>query len=72
MWQAIEHPIATVKQVPVPGLGDAGFYNILGGFTTLGVKKGSTVFVIKVYGIADPSKQMSIEKALATSVLAKM
>lgn len=72
MWQAIEHPNAMVKQAPAPGLGDAAFYNTLGGFATLGVKKGTTTFVVKVYGIADQSKQMSIEKSLAAQVLAKM
>ena len=72
MWQSIEHPNAMVKQVPAPGLGDTAFYNTLGGFATLGVKKGTTDFVVKVYGITDLSKQMSIEKSLAQSVLTKM
>jgi hypothetical protein len=72
MWQAIEHPNALVKQAPAPGLGDLAFYNTAGGFTSLGVKKGTTGFVIKVYGITDQSKQMSIEKTLAQQVLAKM
>lgn len=72
MWQAIEHPNAMVKQTAVPSLGDAAFYNTLGGFATLGVKKGTTTFVVKVYGITDQSKQMSIEKSLAAQVLAKM
>ena len=72
MWQAIEHPSAAVKQATTPGLGDGAFYNSAGGFTSLGVKKGTTAFVMNVYGIADQAKQMSIEKALAQSVLAKM
>jgi hypothetical protein len=53
-------------------VGDAAFYNTLGAFTSLGVQKGSTVFVVKIYGIADPSKQMAIEKALAANVISKM
>jgi hypothetical protein len=72
MWQAIQHPSTAVKQVPVPGLGDEAFYNTAGGFTSLGVAKGTTAFVLKVYGIPDQAKQMAVEKALAGSVLAKM
>ena len=72
MWQAIQHPNAMVKQAPAPGLGDGAFYNTAGGFTSLGVMKGTTAFVMKVYGITDQAKQMAIEKALAQSVLAKM
>ena len=72
MWQAIEHPNALVKQASAPGLGDLAFYNTAGGFTSLGVKKGTTGFVVKVYGIPEQAKQMSIERALAQSVLAKM
>jgi len=72
MWQAIQHPNAAVKQVPAPGLGDGAFYNSAGGFTSLGVMKGTTAFVMKVYGISDQAKQMAIEKSLAQSVLAKM
>lgn len=72
MWQAIEHPNAAVKQTTAPGLGDGAFYNSAGGFTSLGVKKGTTAFVMNVYGIADQARQMSIEKTLAQSILAKM
>jgi hypothetical protein len=72
MWQAIEHPSAAVKQASATGLGDSAFYNTAGGFTSLGVKKGTTAFVVKVYGIPDQAKQMSIERALAQKVLARM
>ncbi len=72
MWQAIQHPKAAVKQSPAAGLGDAAFYDSAGGFTSLGVVKGSTAFVVKVYGIADQARQMSIEKALAANILAKL
>jgi hypothetical protein len=72
MWQAIEHPNAAVKQMPAPGVGDLAFYNTAGGFTTFGVKKGTTGFVVKVYGIPEQSKQMAIEKTLAQTLLAKM
>lgn len=72
MWQAIQHPNAMVKQIPAPGLGDGAFYNSAGGFTSLGVAKGTTAFVMKVYGIADQTNQMAVEKSLAQIVLAKM
>src|SRR5580700_7120417 len=52
-----------------PGVGDAAFYATVGTFTSLGVTKGSSHFVIKVYGVPDPSRQMAIEKTLATNVL---
>jgi hypothetical protein len=72
LWAGIQHPNPPVSQTPASGVGDAAFYNTLGAFTSLGVQKGSTVFVVKIYGIADPSKQMAIEKALAANVIAKM
>jgi hypothetical protein len=61
-----------VSQTQVPSLGDNAFVNVMGGFASLGVRKGTSVFVIKVYGFNDPAKQIAIEKTLAAAVLAKM
>jgi hypothetical protein len=72
IWEGLLHSSAPVEKTAVSGLGDLAFFNTLGGLTSLGIKKGNTNFVIKVYGIPDPSKQMSIEKSLAGNVLAKM
>jgi hypothetical protein len=72
IWEGLLHPNPQVTKTAVSGLGDMAFFNTLANLTSLGVKKGNTNFVIKVYGIPEPSKQMSIEKALAENVLAKM
>lgn len=72
LWAGIQHPNPPVSQTPASGVGDAAFFNTLGPYTFLGVQKGSTVFVVKIYGIQDPSKQMAIEKTLAANVIAKM
>jgi hypothetical protein len=35
------------------------------------VKKGKSVFVVRVYGVPDQPKQQTIEKSLAKDVLSK-
>ena len=72
IWPGLAHPSAMVSQTQVPSLGDNAFVNVMGGFASLGVRKGTSVFVIKVYGFNDPAKQIAIEKTLAAAVLAKM
>jgi hypothetical protein len=72
IWEGLLHPSPQVTKTAGSGLGDMAFFNTMANLTSLGVKKGNTNFVIKVYGISEPSKQMSIEKALAENVLAKM
>jgi len=57
---------------PAPGLGDDAFYTTVAQYTVLYVKKGSTVYLFKVYGVKDQAKQMSAEKTLAQEALAQL
>ena len=63
-------PLAPPK--PVSGVGDDAFIETFGKFSSLGVKKGNTVFIVKVYGVDDVAKQEAIETALAKNVAAKL
>lgn len=56
----------------VSGLGDEAFAETAGRYTSLYVKKGSTIFLVRVYGVADLGQQLSIEKAIAKKVAAKV
>jgi hypothetical protein len=72
-FDAATTPIAGVVKTPVSGVGDAAVYATLGRpprtFTTLSVKKGSTAFKVKLYGIESEDAQMAMEKALALDAL---
>ncbi|HEY3935763.1 MAG TPA: hypothetical protein VGL65_14210 [Gemmatimonadales bacterium] len=61
-----------IVNTAISGVGDDAYYKTLGVTSTLTVKKGNTVFVVRVYGITDPSKQREIEKTLATDVAARL
>ena len=64
-----------VTKSSVSGLGDAAFSATMGTskqFAVLNVKKGATVYIFKVYGVENPSDQLSIEKTLAADVLATL
>jgi hypothetical protein len=54
---------------PVSGLGDGAFYTSIVQYEVLYVKKADTVYLFKVYGVADKAKQMSTEKTLALQVM---
>jgi hypothetical protein len=74
-WGKMKTPLPGVSRTAVSGFGDDAFFSTMGSaeksFTTLTVKKGSTAYVIKVYG-GNATDQMSKEKALAGSVLARL
>jgi hypothetical protein len=61
-----------VTKTPVSGVGDEAFSETAGGFTTLYVKKGSTIFMVRVYGVPDVGRQLAIEKPIAQKVAAKV
>ncbi len=70
-WDRIKAgPLPGTTITPAGGLGDDAFYATLAQYTVLYVKKGQTVFLFKVYGVADKAKQMSAEKTLAQAALA--
>ena len=61
-----EHP--GITKAPVSGVGDDALAMSLGTLTTLFVKKGSVTFMVRVYGVPDPAKQIAIEKPIAQAV----
>ena len=61
-----------VTKTNVSGIGDEAFAETAANFTTLYVKKGSTIFMVRVYGVPDPTRQLAIEKPIAQTVAAKV
>jgi hypothetical protein len=75
-WDRMKTPVQGMNRSSVSGLGDDAFYTTMGPasgkqFVTLSVKKGGTAYLIKVYGPNVP-EQMSMERALAGDLLAKL
>jgi hypothetical protein len=75
-WDQMKTPVPGMNRTAVSGLGDDAFYTTMGPASgkqtaTLTVKKGSTAYLIKVYG-PNVTDQMSMEKALAGNVLANL
>jgi hypothetical protein len=56
----------------VSGVGDDAIELTAAKFTTIFVKKGSTIFMVRVYGVSDPAKQLAIEKSIAQAVATKI
>ncbi len=71
-WAKATAPLPGVTRTHFSGLGDDAVYNDVGPLTTLGVKKGATTIIVRVYGIDSRDQQKAIEKALAQTVLAKL
>ena len=74
-WDQMKAPLPGMTKNSVSGLGDDAFSTTIGTskqFAVLKVKKGATAYVFKVYGVDNPSDQLSIEKTLATDVLATL
>jgi hypothetical protein len=61
-----------VTKASVSGVGDEAFALTAANFTTLYVKKGSTIFMVRVYGVPDVGRQLAIEKPIAQRVAAKV
>lgn len=75
-WDQMKTPVPGMSRTPISGLGDDAFYTTLGPasgkqIATLSVKKGSTAYLIKVYG-PSVTDQMSMEKTLAGNVMAAL
>jgi len=65
-------PMPGVTKTSVSGVGDEAFAETAANFTTLYVKKKSTIFMVRVYGVPDVGRQLAIEKPLAQAVAAKV
>ncbi|HEY2897392.1 MAG TPA: hypothetical protein VGJ12_09670 [Gemmatimonadaceae bacterium] len=61
-----EHP--GITKAAVGGVGDDALAMSMGPLTSLFVKKGSVTFMVRVYGVPDPAKQLAIEKPIAQTV----
>jgi len=67
-----------VEKGPVAGLGDDAFSQTIPfsttvpKMTTLFVRKGKTMVVVRTYGVSDGAKQLSAEKAVARAVVGKL
>jgi len=72
-WNTLKtRPQPGTTKSGVSGIGDDAIAGTLANFTTLFVKKGSTTFMVKVYGVTDPAKQLAIEKPIAQAVVGKL
>jgi len=65
-------PMVGVTKTSVSGVGDEAFAETAANFTTLYVKKKNTIFMVRVYGVPDPERQLAIEKPIAQAVAAKV
>ena len=68
-WEHLKTVLPSIPANPVSGVGDDAFYQNFGTFAPLAVKKGGTIFIVKIYGVATVDKQVEYEKALALDVL---
>ncbi len=68
-WEHLKTVLPSIPANPVSGVGDDAFYQNFGTFAPLAVKKGGTIFIVKIYGVAAADKQVEYEKALALDVL---
>jgi hypothetical protein len=69
--------VSTVKTVPASGICDDAVYAVTPGgapglSTSLYVKKGSSYFVVHVYGFPEQPKAMAAEKMLAIQACSKL
>ena len=61
-------PMPGVEKTPVSGVGDEAISMKAGNLVTLYAKKGSTTFMVRVYGVPDPARQLAIETPIAKEV----
>jgi hypothetical protein len=74
-WEKMKTALPGTSTTSVAGLGEDAFLSTLGTpgkeFASLAIKKGNKAYVVKVYGVS-LTEQVSMEKALAAKVLAKL
>lgn len=71
-FEMTKKPVQGIPKKPAPGIGDEAVYATTpGAGTGLTVKKGTSVFQIRVYGFPEAQAE-ALEKTLAFAVLAKL
>jgi hypothetical protein len=71
-FAAMKLPLANITKTSVSGVGDEAVLTNVSNFISLSVKKGSVVFIVKVYGVPDVTKQATIEETLARAVVGRL
>jgi hypothetical protein len=61
-----QHP--GITKAAVSGVGDDAVAQTMASYVGLFVRKGSVIFMVKVYGVPDTTKQLAIEKPIAQVV----
>jgi hypothetical protein len=69
-WTKLQAPLPGVTKTSVSGVGDGAMFATMGQFTSFYVLKGSTIYLVKIYGIPAQDKQESMEQTLASDLLA--
>ena len=69
-WSKMKAQWASVSQA-VSGVGDDAFYFNVGTYGAFAIKKGNSVFTLKVYGIPQ-DKQVALLKTLASEAIANL
>ena len=64
--------MSSQTEAAVSSVGDEAFALTAANVTTRYVKKGSTVFIVRVYGMPDPGCQLALEKPIAQAVAPKI
>lgn len=71
-YEKSKTPLPGITKTAASGIGDDAFYTTVASLTTLTVKKGKEVFVVRLYGVPGADKQKAMEKSLALDVAAKL
>jgi Mrp family chromosome partitioning ATPase len=70
-WTSLKNrQMPGVTKAAVSGLGDDAISQTAANLATLFVRKGRVVFMVRVYGVPDATKQLAIEKPIAQVVAA--
>ena len=64
--------VSDVKATPASGICDDAVYSLAAGTASLYVKKGTSYFVVHVYGFPEQNKVMAMEKTLAVQACSKL
>jgi hypothetical protein len=71
-FNGMKTPLPHITKTRAGGIGQDAVYATVGSLTTLSVKQGKVAFVVRLYGIEGQDKQMAMEKALASDVVARL